>query len=80
VISFPTWVLPWRGTIGIAPSANISPTREYPSMFEPVHGSAPDIAGQGIAKDFADYTDYNECAVEIAKSAGFNSPQLVALR
>ena len=36
------------GTIGIAPSANINPEREYPSMFEPVHGSAPDIAGQGI--------------------------------
>ena len=37
------------GTIAIAPSANINPEREYPSMFEPVHGSAPDIAGQGIA-------------------------------
>jgi tartrate dehydrogenase/decarboxylase/D-malate dehydrogenase len=37
------------GTIGIAPSANINPTREHPSLFEPVHGSAPDIAGQGIA-------------------------------
>lgn len=37
------------GSIGIAPSANINPTREYPSMFEPVHGSAPDIAGKGIA-------------------------------
>ena len=37
------------GTIGIAPSANLNPEREYPSMFEPVHGSAPDIAGQGIA-------------------------------
>jgi tartrate dehydrogenase/decarboxylase/D-malate dehydrogenase len=37
------------GTIGIAPSGNINPTREYPSMFEPVHGSAPDIAGKGIA-------------------------------
>ncbi|GAA5175399.1 tartrate dehydrogenase [Modicisalibacter zincidurans] len=37
------------GTIGIAPSGNINPTREYPSLFEPVHGSAPDIAGQGIA-------------------------------
>ena len=37
------------GTIGIAPSANVNPTREYPSMFEPVHGSAPDIAGKGIA-------------------------------
>jgi tartrate dehydrogenase/decarboxylase / D-malate dehydrogenase len=37
------------GSIGIAPSANINPEREYPSMFEPVHGSAPDIAGKGIA-------------------------------
>ena len=37
------------GSIGIAPSANINPERDYPSMFEPVHGSAPDIAGQGIA-------------------------------
>ena len=37
------------GTIGIAPSANLNPERTWPSMFEPVHGSAPDIAGQGIA-------------------------------
>ena len=37
------------GTIAIAPGANINPERKYPSMFEPVHGSAPDIAGQGIA-------------------------------
>jgi tartrate dehydrogenase/decarboxylase/D-malate dehydrogenase len=37
------------GTIGIAPSGNINPTREHPSLFEPVHGSAPDIYGQGIA-------------------------------
>ena len=37
------------GTIGIAPSANLNPERDWPSMFEPVHGSAPDIAGQGIA-------------------------------
>lgn len=37
------------GTIAIAPSANINPQKDYPSMFEPVHGSAPDIAGQGIA-------------------------------
>jgi len=37
------------GTIGIAPSANLNPKREFPSMFEPVHGSAPDIAGKGIA-------------------------------
>ncbi len=37
------------GTIGIAPSANLNPERQYPSMFEPVHGSAPDIAGKNIA-------------------------------
>jgi tartrate dehydrogenase/decarboxylase/D-malate dehydrogenase len=37
------------GTIGIAPSGNINPERNFPSVFEPVHGSAPDIAGQGIA-------------------------------
>jgi len=37
------------GTIGIAPSGNINPERTYPSLFEPVHGSAPDIAGKGIA-------------------------------
>jgi len=37
------------GTIGIAPSANINPERDFPSLFEPVHGSAPDIAGRGIA-------------------------------
>jgi tartrate dehydrogenase/decarboxylase/D-malate dehydrogenase len=37
------------GTIGIAPSANLNPTRDWPSLFEPVHGSAPDIAGRGVA-------------------------------
>jgi tartrate dehydrogenase/decarboxylase/D-malate dehydrogenase len=37
------------GSIGIAPSANLDPTGRHPSMFEPVHGSAPDIAGKGIA-------------------------------
>lgn len=37
------------GTIGIAPSANLNPTRQWPSLFEPVHGSAPDIAGLGVA-------------------------------
>lgn len=37
------------GTIAIAPSANLNPTREWPSLFEPVHGSAPDIAGRGVA-------------------------------
>ncbi len=37
------------GSIGMAPAANLNPERKYPSMFEPVHGSAPDIAGKGIA-------------------------------
>jgi tartrate dehydrogenase/decarboxylase/D-malate dehydrogenase len=37
------------GTIGIAPSANINPEKKFPSLFEPVHGSAPDIAGKGVA-------------------------------
>ena len=41
------------GSIGLAPSANINPERDYPSMFEPVHGSAPDIFGQGIANPVA---------------------------
>ena len=37
------------GSLGVAPGANLNPTREHPSMFEPIHGSAPDIAGKGIA-------------------------------
>ena len=41
------------GSIGIAPSANINPEGTHPSMFEPVHGSAPDIAGQGVANPVA---------------------------
>ena len=41
------------GSIGIAPSANLNPEREHPSLFEPVHGSAPDIAGRGIANPVA---------------------------
>ena len=41
------------GGIGIAPSANLNPERKFPSMFEPVHGSAPDIAGKGVANPVA---------------------------
>jgi len=41
------------GTIGIAPSANLNPERTFPSLFEPVHGSAPDIYGQNIANPIA---------------------------
>ena len=41
------------GTIGLAPSANLNPDRKFPSLFEPVHGSAPDIYGQNIANPIA---------------------------
>ncbi len=41
------------GSIGLAPSANLDPTRRHPSMFEPVHGSAPDIAGRGVVNPMA---------------------------
>jgi tartrate dehydrogenase/decarboxylase/D-malate dehydrogenase len=41
------------GGIGLAPGANLNPERHYPSMFEPIHGSAPDIAGQGVANPIA---------------------------
>ena len=41
------------GSLGLAPSGNLNPERDYPSMFEPIHGSAPDIAGQGIANPLA---------------------------
>ena len=41
------------GGIGIAPGANINPEKEFPSMFEPVHGSAPDIAGKNLANPIA---------------------------
>ena len=37
------------GSLGLNPSANLDPQRQFPSLFEPVHGSAPDIAGKGIA-------------------------------
>src|SRR5207244_8185358 len=41
------------GSIGLAPSANLNPSKTLPSLFEPVHGSAPDIAGRGIANPMA---------------------------
>jgi len=62
------------GSIGIAPSANLDPTREHPSMFEPVHGSAPDIAGQGVANPIGtvwsavmmlDHLGHGEAAAEL---------------
>ena len=65
------------GTIGIAPSGNINPTNKYPSLFEPVHGSAPDIAGKGIANPIGqiwsgammlDYLGEKEAASRIVNS------------
>lgn len=68
------------GTIGVAPSANINPTGELPSLFEPVHGSAPDIAGKGVANpigqiwtaalmlDHLGHTDASEAVVRAFES------------
>lgn len=65
------------GSMGLAPSANIDPTHENPSMFEPVHGSAPDITGKGIANPLAailsaammlEHLDLSEAAVSIKNS------------
>lgn len=61
------------GSIGIAPSANINPERAYPSMFEPVHGSAPDIAGKGIANPIGQIW----CAAMMLDHLGF--PELETL-
>jgi len=65
------------GTIGIAPSGNINPEKKFPSLFEPVHGSAPDIAGKGIANPIGqiwsgammlDYLGEKEASNSIIKS------------
>lgn len=56
------------GSIGIAPSANLNPERKYPSMFEPVHGSAPDIAGKGIANPIGQIW----CASMMLEHLGFS--------
>ncbi|CAJ0552450.1 Ff.00g064290.m01.CDS01 [Fusarium sp. VM40] len=48
------------GSIGVAPSSNLDPTRKFPSMFEPIHGSAPDISGMGIANPLATFWSASE--------------------
>jgi tartrate dehydrogenase/decarboxylase / D-malate dehydrogenase len=62
------------GSIGVAPAANLNPERDFPSMFEPVHGSAPDIAGRGIANPLGaiwsaammlDHLGHGEAAAQI---------------
>jgi tartrate dehydrogenase/decarboxylase/D-malate dehydrogenase len=79
------------GTIGIAPSANINPERVFPSLFEPVHGSAPDIAGKGVANPIAqiwsgalmlDFLGYREAhdailsAIETVLAEGPRTPDM----
>ncbi|WP_166240110.1 tartrate dehydrogenase [Paenibacillus turpanensis] len=79
------------GSIGIAPAANLNIERQYPSMFEPVHGSAPDIAGKGIANpvgqiwtgkmmlDFMGYTELGDLiltAIENSLEDGVKTPDL----
>lgn len=79
------------GSIGIAPAANLNIERKYPSMFEPVHGSAPDIAGKGIAnpvgqiwtaKEMLDFIGYSELgsllldAIEATLATGVKTPDL----
>jgi tartrate dehydrogenase/decarboxylase / D-malate dehydrogenase len=75
------------GSIGVAPSANINPERTAPSMFEPVHGSAPDIAGKGVANPVAtvwaaammlDHLGHPEAAraVERALERALSEPKL----
>ncbi|WP_336579279.1 tartrate dehydrogenase [Alcaligenes sp. CHO6] len=65
------------GTIGIAPSANLNPERVFPSLFEPVHGSAPDIYGKGIANPVGqiwsgalmlDFLGYPQAAAEVVQA------------
>ena len=78
------------GTIGIAPSGNLNPERNFPSLFEPVHGSAPDIAGKGIANpigqiwcgammlEFLGHKDAHDAvlaAIEKVLAAGADAPR-----
>lgn len=79
------------GSIGVAPAANLNPEGEHPSMFEPVHGSAPDIAGRGIANpigqmwtaklllddlDLSEVADLVLEAIEDSLAAGIKTPDL----
>lgn len=61
------------GSIGIAPSSNLDPTRKNPSMFEPIHGSAPDIAGKGIANPVGAFWSAAEMVRWLGESAAADS-------
>lgn len=76
------------GTIGIAASGNINPEKEFPSMFEPVHGSAPDIAGKGIANPIGsiwagammlEHLGFQEAADKIMEAIEISIKEKVAL-
>jgi tartrate dehydrogenase/decarboxylase/D-malate dehydrogenase len=64
------------GTIGIAPSANLNPDRTHPSLFEPVHGSAPDIAGKGVANPIGQIW----CGAMMLEFLGFKDAHDAVLR
>ncbi|NEE03829.1 tartrate dehydrogenase [Phytoactinopolyspora halotolerans] len=79
------------GSIGVAPSANLNPERRYPSLFEPVHGSAPDIAGKGVANPVgqiwsvvmmldhlghADAAHHLQASFEAVLAGGISTPDL----
>jgi isocitrate/isopropylmalate dehydrogenase len=51
------------GSIGIAPTSNLDPTRQFPSMFEPIHGSAFDITGKGVANPVATFWTASEMLI-----------------
>jgi tartrate dehydrogenase/decarboxylase / D-malate dehydrogenase len=57
------------GSLGVAPTANIDPERRYPSMFEPIHGSAFDIAGKGIANPVATFWTAAQMLEHLGESA-----------
>ena len=68
------------GSMGLAPSGNIDPERRFPSMFEPVHGSAPDIAGQGLANPLGAILSGAMMLGHLGEGAAANAVQEAVLR
>lgn len=69
-----------QGGMGLAASGNLNPTNEYPSMFEPVHGSAPDIAGKGIANPVASVLSLAMCLNHLGEKDAAQAVDQAALR
>ncbi|RBI62315.1 tartrate dehydrogenase [halophilic archaeon] len=61
------------GSMGLAPSGNVHPGEEYPSMFEPVHGSAPDIVGEGVANPLATVLSWSMLFADLGETAAANA-------